>query len=438
MDGFEEHPLRRTLANELHARPFQPMKAPGRVLHLAFKQISDAEKRDAEADHEHLVSLLDLHGAAHPASGANHHVVEIGRVVLKWERHTEFVSYTFFQSGPSDRLFEGSQPLGLPEGWLQSAPGKVTAAIECELVVAESREGAVDLLRGPLSANFAMDSLASAWVADNAILAAGDFHIHEHGLSRFGLIICGEAGPRRIGRVCQRLLEIEVYRALAMMALPAARETATRLNQIERSLADLIGQVALDEDAAPEGVILAELTERSAEIEALAANTAFRFGAASAYETIVHQRIEMLAEERVEGRQQFREFMLRRFDPAMRTVHAAERRLAELAVRASRVSELLRTRVNVALEGQNRDLLKSMDRRAGLHLRLQQTVEGLSVVAISYYAVSLASYLLAPFASKIGLDKTTATAVVTIPVILAVWLFVRRIRHRIEAGRTPD
>jgi uncharacterized membrane-anchored protein len=140
----------------------------------------------------------------------------------------------------------------------------------------------------------------------------------------------------------------------------------------------------------------------------------------------------MLREERLAGRQLFSEFMVRRFDPAMRTCHATERRLAELATRASRIAELLRTRVNVAVEAQNQELLESMDRRAALQLRLQETVEGLSVVAISYYAVSLAAYLLAPLAKGAGLDKSVLTAAAVIPVVGLVWWLVRRMRKRIS------
>src|SRR3546814_18423991 len=55
-------------------------------------------------------------------------------------------------------------------------------------------------------------------------------------------------------------------------------------------------------------------------------------------------------------------------------------------------SNLLRTRVDIELEAQNRDVLMSMNRRARLQLRLQETVEGLSVVAISYYVVGLVGY----------------------------------------------
>ncbi|TFG88469.1 MAG: DUF3422 family protein, partial [Hyphomicrobiales bacterium] len=168
--------------------------------------------------------------------------------------------------------------------------------------------------------------------------------------------------------------------------------------------------------------------------EALAAAAAFRFGAGRAYEAIVTQRIEMMREARLTGRQSFAECMIRRFDPAMRTCHATERRLAELATRASRIAELLRTRVNVAVEAQNQQLLESMDRRAALQLRLQQTVEGLSVVAISYYAVSLAGYLLAPLAKATGIDKSVPTALAVIPVVGLVWWLIWRMRKRIDGG----
>jgi uncharacterized membrane-anchored protein len=434
LDPIGDHPLRLALTNELHARPFQPMQAPGRCLHLALKPPANAAERDPAGDREHLTALLDRYAAPHPPPGANHHTAELGRVRLKWERHTEFVSYTLYEDGASDVLFAPTLMHHLPQRWLSAAPGKVIAAIELELLRATGAETAMELLRQRLAREFHSESTAAAWVLERNALVMGDFRIHEGGFSRFAFVLCGEAGSGRIGRVCQRLVEIEVYRTLAMLALPIARRTAARLNEIERALAELIAEVASDEAKAQESAILASLTRLSAEIEKLAAQSAFRFGAGRAYDAIVRERIEMLGEERIAGRQQFREFMLRRFDPAMRTVQAAERRLAELAVRASRVAELLRTRVNVALEAQNQRLLASMDARAGMQLRLQQTVEGLSVVAISYYAVGLAVYLLAPVAGAAGVEKETLTALVAVPVIAGVWWFVRRIRRRIEHG----
>ena len=160
--------------------------------------------------------------------------------------------------------------------------------------------------------------------------------------------------------------------------------------------------------------------------------SAFRFGATGAYEAIVHQRIEVLREERFLGRQTFSEFMLRRFDPAMRTVKSTESRLRSMTDRAFRAGELLRTKVEVGRSAQNQALLESMDRRAALQLRLQETVEGLSVVAISYYAVSLLGYLLAPVASEFGIEKPWVTAALVLPVVLGVALMPRRIRKMVH------
>jgi uncharacterized membrane-anchored protein len=140
----------------------------------------------------------------------------------------------------------------------------------------------------------------------------------------------------------------------------------------------------------------------------------------------------VLREARIEGRQTFAEFMMRRYDPAMRTVKSAESRLSQMAERAQRAAELLRTRVDVERSAQNQKLLESMDKRADLQLRLQRTVEGLSTVAISYYAVSLAAYLAAPLASAANLAKETLTALLVLPVVGLVWLMVRRIRNHLS------
>jgi uncharacterized membrane-anchored protein len=431
-----DHDLRYALTNELHARPFAVLGAPGRAVFLAIKQPDAAAERDPAADRAHLTAFIDRHGGAHPAPDASHHSADFGRFRLKWERHTEFVSYTLCEEGAADQLFQAGLQSGLarqfPDDWLAAAPGVVIAAIEAEVVRAEGLEAAEALLQQRLLPALSGESLTCSRVLDGNALAAGDFRIHEGGFTRFAIIVHGPAGPRRIGRAVQRLIEIETYRALAMLALPVARATGRRLNQIERELSQLVGQVASEDDPPPEAALLGRLTALSAEIEALAAAAAFRFGAGEAYEAIVAQRIGMLREERLAGRQLFSEFMVRRFDPAMRTCHATERRLAELATRASRIAELLRTRVNVAVEAQNQELLESMDRRAALQLRLQETVEGLSVVAISYYAVSLAAYLLAPMAKGAGLDKSVLTAAAVIPVVGLVWWLVRRMRKRIS------
>jgi uncharacterized membrane-anchored protein len=274
------------------------------------------------------------------------------------------------------------------------------------------------------------ESLAASHASDRLATVASDFRIHEDGFTRIAVLRQPGLGPRRLGRLVQRLLEIETYRAMSMLALPIARSAIRRLAQIDRDLAGLVRGIAEEEGS--ERDTLDELTRKSAEIEKMATDAAFRFGAARAYEAIVKERIEALRETRLGGRQTIAEFMQRRYDPAMRTCRAAEGRMGELSGRAARIADLLRTRVDVAISVQNRSLLESMDRRADLQLRLQQTVEGLSVVAISYYAVSLGGYLLQPLAGPAGISKGWVLAGLTPVVVLAVWAFVRRIRRRLE------
>jgi uncharacterized membrane-anchored protein len=182
----------------------------------------------------------------------------------------------------------------------------------------------------------------------------------------------------------------------------------------------------------PADETLGKLLSVSAELEAMIAHSAFRFGATGAYEAIVNQRIEVLREQRFDGRQTFAEFMMRRYDPAMRTVKAAERRLAAMSDRAMRAGNLLRTRVDVERSAQNQALLESMNARADAQLKLQRTVEGLSVVAISYYAVSLLSYLVYPVSDLTGLSKGTLLALLTLPVVLMVWVLLRRIQKALH------
>ncbi|HKK37320.1 MAG TPA: DUF3422 domain-containing protein [Paracoccaceae bacterium] len=425
-----QHPQRLAMSLELHARPFPELSAPCRAVHVAFKAAQNAADRDPELDRAHLRDLLDRFGAAHPPPNADHYVGSIGRVTLKWERHTEFVSYTLFGEGVAESPYDGSTFRLFPRDWLEEAPGLVVAASLVRVESVENAEAAEARLSDGLGRHFVREALAASRVADGLAVVGSDFRIHEDGMSRFVVLARPELGPRRLGRLVQRLVEIETYRAMSMLALPIARTAIRRLGEIDRELATCVAGFAEDEGS--ERATLDLLTRKSAEIEKMATDGAFRFGAARAYEAIVHERIEALREERMGGRQTVGEFMQRRYDPAMRTCKAAERRLEELSTRAARIADLLRTRVDVAIGAQNQSLLASMNRRADLQLRLQKTVEGLSVVAISYYAVSLLAYVLDPVATATGISEEVLTAGLVPIVFLGVLAMVRRLRREID------
>ncbi len=421
-----DHPLRYALVNELHARPFPALSAPCMAAYIAIKEPVEAQNRDRGADRAHLLALLDRYGSAHPQPDATHFSGPLGRADVKWESHTEFVTYSAFTPGLSARAFDPAEMEVFPADWTDSAPGKRVAAV---LIRVEMMADEPAMLE-KLEEWFVPESLAVARVVDGAALIAGDFRIDPAGNMRFAVFVQPDTGARRIGRIVQRLCEVETYRAMSMLGLMRARGLTERLNALDPRLSALVS--GLDGVSRPAEAALHELLAISAELESLAVQHSFRFGATGAYEAIVSQRVSALREERVQGRQTFGEFMMRRYDPAMRTVKSAEARLGSMAERAERAAELLRTRVDVERSAQNQMLLESMDRRADLALRLQHTVEGLSVVAISYYAVSLAGYVAYPLIEGLAVSKGVAMAVLTPLVVLAVWAALRRIKVKMH------
>ncbi len=423
-----DHPLRYALANELHARPFPALSAPAQVVYLAFKDPVTAHARDRARDHAHLVQLLDMHGAAHPAPAATHHAATLGRIDLKWESHTEFVTYSAFSKGVDARAFDPSAAQVLPESWTSAAPG---GAIVAALIRIEVLPDDVEASLPQLDDWFVSESVAVAQVVDGAAVVAGDFHIDPAGFMRFAVFVRKGTGARRIGRIVQRLCEIETYRAMSMLGLPRARDLSRQMNALDPRLASLVAGLDGQGSTRPADAALHELLSIAAELESLSVTHSFRFAATKAYQAIVSQRIEALREVRLAGRQTFAEFMMRRYDPAIRTIFAAEARLAGMTERAARAAELLRTRVDVERSAQNQALLQSMDTRADTALRLQHTVEGLSVVAVSYYALGLVSYIAAPLAETLHLPKAWMMAV-AVPLVLGlVWWGLRRLRARV-------
>ena len=423
---LRDHPRRYELANELHARPFPALEAPCRAAFVAIKREEDAAGRDRAADRAHLEALLDRFGADHPPPGATHFFGRLGRHRLKWESHTEFVTYTLFSDGVADRPFDGAMFDVFPADWLAEAPG---ARLTSALVRVEA-ETHGDAIAPKLADWFVPESLAVSRVLDDSAVIASDFRIDPAGHVRFAVFAADATGERRVGRIVQRLTEIEVYKTMAMLALPRARALSAEVGRMDGELSALVGRLRQGEAATDE--TLEGLLTIGSELETMLARSAFRFGAQEAYEALVGQRIAVLREARFGGRQTFGEFMMRRFEPAMRTCRSVQRRMEALAERAKRAGDLLSTRVNVERADQNAALLRSMDARAATQLRLQKTVEGLSVVAISYYALNLVAALLYPVAAPLGVTKEWLTALAVLPVVALVWWLVRGVRKRLD------
>lgn len=408
--GLPAHPARPGAIGEVHARPHPLVEAPRLLVQLAFMT-----EGGSVVDHAVLSELSRQQGIAPPDQQARHHAMKWGRGSLRWERHTEFSTYLW--EGPPATRGKSESPFG--EGF--SAPGSVICGIRLEIhkwTVASKK----------LLAEFDPESLCHSEVENGLAAIITDFRQDGDGLTRMLIRDRGLTSSRR-GALAQRLIEIETYRTLAMLGLPLAQSLSGRLRRIEDRLAQLTVEMRSVGNRDNQA-LLAELTELAAELEADAAASLYRFGASRAYDGIVDERLEALNETPVTGYDTWAGFLQRRVAPAMRTCRSVEERQANLSRKLTRATTLLRTWVDVEVEKQNRDLLASMNNRARQQLRLQQTVEGLSVAAVSYYVVGLIGYLVKGSPHLGGIKPELVTAACVPFVILAVWLLVRRIRNR--------
>lgn len=418
-----DDPRRAELSAEIHARPIEARGTPSAVAYWAVMVGADARGREEE----HVADLCRAMRIDPPRDGANHFVAELGDCSFKWERHGEFSGYMVSAEGDESAVSPGALAARLPPGWLGALPGRTMVAAFAELV----REAGQLSDAAWLATRFGAGAmLVGADVSGGAGIVFSDYRIDAQGFVRFVVADRGLT-PRQAGRVLQRLFEIETYRMMALLALPVARGLGPVLGTLERELSALTDRIA-----APGGDderLLVDLTALAGEVERQLAATQFRFGACRAYHELVRTRIGELREGRLPGMQTIAEFMERRYSPAIATCQAAAARLSGLSERVSRASALLTTRVEIASEKQNQALLMSMDRRARLQLRLQQTVEGLSVAAITYYLAGLVGYL-AKGAKAAGMpvDPDLAAGIAVPLLVVAVLIGLKSVRRRLH------
>jgi uncharacterized membrane-anchored protein len=419
--GHLNHPRRLALAGEIHARPFMVIEAPALVSHLAI------HAGDGELAHDRLLAALCVHfGVAAPAAGAQHFFHDFGHFRLKWEGHTEFSTFSFVETAEESSDFQRTALRHVPADWLALLEGSVIVA--AHLIAERGTPLAIDDPR--LKRLFPVPPLVGSRVLSGGEIWT-DFQVGPDGFSKF---LLRDTGLResQMGRLVQRICEIETYLMMALLALPLAREGAQRLGEVEADLTALgtrMSHVDIDGDAED---LLREISRLDTQLRAQSFHTGYRFSAAQAYDRIVGARIGELREQRIEGVPTIGEFMERRLAPAMDTCVSVAARQEALAARINRSNDMLRTRVSLAQERQSQSVLESLNRSAQRQLQLQQAVEGLSVVAISYYGVGLAGYALKALKGW-GLDLPVDQAIgLLLPLVAAAtWLGLRRLHHRL-------
>ncbi len=414
---LQVHPWRSELYEELHNRPSPIIEGACQITHFTV-MFGDAK----QAVYEHVVDLCKRFSMPAPAEDSSCLYLDFGGFELRWERHLEFANFTFIC--PNVEPFSADALSFIPKDWLATIPGNVVVALHLALIEHEpSHEELHQWFEGQRwNASKVAFERGAAWTA---------FKLHSDGFGRI-LAHGNQLNPYQKGRLVQRLIEIETYRLMSLLGLPVARELNPAITQIEDTLAVLNQRIADTQNEDNERTLLTELSQLAAKIEQHRSNTNFRFSATNAYYDLVGDRLHQLHESPIGGAQSLQEFLDRRLSPGIKTCQSVRDRLEDLSRRIHRTTSLLRTRVELSIEAQNQTLLTSMNRRSHLQLRLQQTVEGLSVVAIGYYTLSLMGYAFdASKALGLPLNKEIASGI-AMPIVLATIYFgMKRIRKHL-------
>ncbi|MDD2924739.1 DUF3422 family protein [Rhodoferax sp.] len=448
-----DDPQRVVLHDEVHARPAARIRLPALIVYVAV--LNDGVSREAECAH-----LNRLPGQAPLTPDqllGNFLRLRLNGFTVKWERHTEFTRYSIVQPLPAQAVLGSAEPdllsgLVVSAQWLAQIPGRTVAAIQLAMVNA------------PLDDAAALMTQAVTWLGGRTVVASlmgsnsptvgpgsdppnrqgyshpmghswalTQFRLQADGFERMLVIAPEGTSQTRAGRICARLLELETYRLMALRGLPVAKALGPTLSASEAALASITAR--LEHKSASDQELLDTLVSLAAGVERATAENIYRFSATQAYYTLVNQRIAELREKAIPGTQTIGEFMQRRLSPAMATVAATAQRLASLSERVARTSDLLRTRVDIATEVQNQQLLEKLTRGQELQLRLQSTVEGLSIAAISYYVISLLLYGgKALKAAGVPINPEMAAGALVPVVLWAVWRTTQKIHAKLHVS----
>ena len=432
---MREHPLRQQLLDEVHARTFSDFKGAGRFIRFVYL----TERGDDAAIVSHLNAYLKGQGKSAMPTASKFLQSDFDAFRLRIERHTEFVSVSIIEdgmtvkSGLGRHAFDAAQLSHLPFQFMHQMPADLFHAIWLEVGGKPPLRFTQDKAKVMLASRAAPSNV----IDDGSAQLVISFDADDQGFSR-AVIFNQQMSAARLGRMVQRVVEMETYRLLAMLGFAKAQAIsgklaglATNLTNLTRGLSKTISPGK--DDQPPQIDLVKTLSNLSAQVEEIYADTLYRMAATKAYREVFEARMAALKLNYLKDFQGIEGFIERRMTPAMQTCEAFSNRLDRVAQRIERAGQLLQTQTEMQIQEQNRDLLQSMDKRAQAQLRLQQTVEGLSIAALTYYGVGLVHYLAKGFPlDQWGVDLDVVKALAVPLVGVFVFAVIRRTRRHIS------
>lgn len=404
------HQDRQAAIDEVHARPASDILAPAIVMHVAFT-----------CSPESLKALFnDLIGEI-TDEVPRHAIGQVGNIETKIELHTEFTACTLIANNCADK----SEIEQTYRRVLSAHNIKILS--KCMVVVVSS---AKELAKQIPFGKRVFGGMMRGSLQVQSTLKPDDWNTITYA------VLPEKNGPNELGRRIQRLYELETYRIMALIGLPMARRISARLTELEDELNALTSLLENGNDIGDltDQELFKKLSQLSGQLDSSISETRFRFSASNAYFDIVDARMKTLTEVEHGDLQSISGFLRSRLEPARATIISVEHRQKILTEDISRALTLLRTRIDIELSQGNQALLKSLDGRHRQQLLLSQAVEGLSSIAITYYAVSLLSYFLKPIdkSGALPFSYMYIIALAVPAVLFTVWFAIRRLRLKLH------
>jgi uncharacterized membrane-anchored protein len=408
----QDHPYRQAIIDEVHARPVELVPELARVRRLVFAVAANAAAM-AKLHDRFIAALPALQGSV-PATETRQYSFSHAKRAASWEFHTEFVTVTWWAG--SDDMEDWPADIGL------ELLGEAQLIGATRIDVIAGSEVPERLLPG-----FRLSSLCLVDVEDGAAQLVTDFVPDADRFTRFEFA-AGALTPLRRSIIVRRLLEVETYRTMALLGLPLAREISPELRDTEIELTAVVQTLSAATSTEKVQEALLALHGLSVRSGQLSERSSYRFAACQAYGSILRHRLAGLHERVTPQGSSLTNYVGNRVEPALATCAAVEKRIAVLTDKIERAIGLLNVRIGLDMQIQNKAVLQTIAQTARSQFRLQRTVEGLSVIAISYYALGILSYALAGPLEELHFEKTLTLSLAAPIVVLCVWLMARAVR----------
>jgi uncharacterized membrane-anchored protein len=416
----KKHLLFETLVTEFHSRRFPSIQGE-----VTLSQVTILHDNSTKASQiSHLQALANVYHVSQPRDDTVCYYQDLGELDIRWEYHTEFSTYTFIRFNKDELPFSCSAWSVLPSTWCISIPGLLIAATHIDIQRSMPNDSQLQQL-------FAGHAVSASFIAENNAEVWTSFKPGSDNFDRI-LMVNYELNGSQTGRSLRCLLEISSYRMMALLSFPLTKKLLPIIAAMEKKLANItIDLNHIKESNKSQTILLNKLSELSAKLENLIADNQYRFDASNAYFDLVLNRLDELKEQNISGVTTISDFLSRRLTPAIRTGSSIKKRMLNLSNRIEKSSDLLRTKISLGLEEQNQNLLKALNRRSYIQLRLHQLVESVSMIAISYYVIQMIGYMLVLPTKWLDIVSKDLVIAFSVPIVITgVWYVLHKLKRK--------